>query len=432
MTLAQRIISAVCALLLAGVALTSATGQEVQRVAVLVNDEPISLYDINQRLAFAVATTGGVQSEEQFARLRSRVVNQLVDEKLQIQEANEMEVPVDDAEVEDFFANWADAFNQNPDEFAAFLRQMGTSKDALTNQIRAQIVWERLVSGRFRNQAAVGDGEVEEVLDRLEDNAGQFEYRLSEILLIVDNPRRENDIREVAMGIYNQLENGANFQTLASQFSQSATAAAGGDLGWLAESQMSEDLVSAVKGLNVGQYSRPIRSAGGFYIVQLRDRRRILSVDPLDVQLRLRQVYLPFEGLSQERATQLLDRAATAASEVDGCSASLGSQIAALGEEFQSGELGLLRLRDMTGQLRGALEDLDVGEASEAIVTNDGMRIFYVCEKIEPELQKPSFDQVQRRLEGQRLAMMGRRYLRDLRRDAIIDYRVEMDDSEGQ
>ena len=409
--------------LVAGPAVEAAAQNIIERIEVLVNDEPISAYDINQRLGLVVAATGGVSSQEELLRLRQQVVRSMVDEKLQLQEALDNEVEISEQDVEQAFVRISQNFNQTPEQFERFLGQSGTTKQALLSQVRAEIAWSDLINRRLRPQIAVGDEEVEQVISRLEDSAGQFEYLVSEIFLIVDNPNKAEEVRATADRAVAQLREGTPFQAYARQFSQAATAAVGGDLGWVAEGRLAPVLDEALSSMEVGDISQPIRAAGGFYVLTMRDRRRILSVDPLDVQLSLKQLYHPFtEESTTEEAEAVLNRLEAELDGMVSCDA-VAQYAEATGIE-QFGDLGgSLRLRDLPREIQNNIRDLPIGKGSAPIASADGIRVLFVCDRTEPEISLPDFDQVALQLEQQRLSMMARRYLRDLRRDAIIDYR---------
>lgn len=395
---------------------------DVQKIDALVNDEVISAYDVNQRINLLAAVTGTQYSEQELPRLREQVRRNIVDEKLQLQEAREFEVEVSENELSQAFVRVASNFNMNPEQFQQFLDQNGSGQDAIVHQIRAQIAWDSVVNGRLRPQISVGDEEVEILIERMESRAGEFEYRLSEIVLIVPNPSQEAVQRDTATLIVERIKAGVPFAALAEQFSQSSTAAVGGDMGWLGEDQLTPTLASRVTSLDVGGVSDPVRTPGGFHILSMQDRRRIMSLDPLDMQLDLQQlVFLFDESTTQEVANEVAERWNGEALSINSCE-TLPETAERIGASNHS-NIGLLKLRDLPLQLRPTLEALEVGQAAKPVASNDGIRIIVLCGRQEPEIQKPDFDQIMNQLESQRLSMMSRRYLRDLRRDAIVDYR---------
>ena len=394
----------------------------IQRIEALVNDDIISAYDLEQRLRFVILTTGGVNSEEEFIRMRSQVLKTMADELLQLQEAATFEIEIGDAEIQDAFSRMAQGMNMTAEQFADILEQNNSSPDTVYHQIKAEYAWQTIVNGRLGSQVTISDEEVDQYIERMHANKGKYEYRISEIYLIVDNPQRESRVRATADRFVEQLRTQQRFDAVARQFSEAATAARGGDLGWLSEDQMTDVMLAAVKNLEINGISDPIRSAGGFYIVQLTDRRRILDLDPLDVLLKLEQVYLRFdENTTDEKVRQWIEKAEDVKNTFVGCGKA--EEYGKYMNASRSGDLGEHALRIFPAQLQKRLMTQKIGDPSDPIVSPDGVNIFYVCGKRQPEIQEPNSDQIYNQIQQQRLAMMARRYLRDIRRDAIVEYK---------
>ncbi|GHF27644.1 chaperone SurA [Kordiimonas sediminis] len=396
--------------------------QALNSVEVLVNDEPITSFDINQRLRLVVAISGGIRSEEEFLKVREQVIRSMIDERLQLQEAAELEFSISDSEVEGFFVRRAQGVGQTPEQFEAALQQIGSSKETLSMQMKAEFAWSQIVQGRMGSFVSVSDEEVEAQIQRIRDNKGKFEYRLAEIVLQVSNPDQEASVAATAEQLVSQVRAGSSFPEIAQQLSASPTAAVGGDLGWITADEMAEEHAAIIENLDVGQVSDAIRTPGGYLILALRDRRRILTADPLDTRLSLRQVYLTSEQLLEdgrkekyESYVNALDPSSTNCGQVQRYATEAGAD--------ENTEIGIIRLRDFNAELRAYVTDLPIGQPSEIVKLEDGWRTFFVCQREEAQIQEPDFDAIYSQIEQQRLSMMGRRYLRDLRRDAIIDYR---------
>jgi peptidyl-prolyl cis-trans isomerase SurA len=391
---------------------------DVQSIEAVVNDQVVSAYDVDQRLSLILASVNAEVTPEQKQFLRRQAMQNLIDEKLQIQEAENFDVIISDAEVDETLTAIGQQYRMTPQQFDAYLKRAGASLDALRSQVRAEIAWSRLVRGRYRQQITVGDEEVQAVLDKLQQSQGQSEYLLSEIFLIVDVPARAAEVRANAERLVEQLRGGAPFQVVARQFSEAATAAGGGDLGWVPQGQLAEEVVKALGGMRANQISDPIETPGGYYIMLLRDRRKILDADPADTQLSLHQ-YL-FESAAGETMEAAMSRAARATQSISSCQnlpepATLGAK--------EGGRLGVMRLGDLPPDAQERLERLEVGRAAAPFPVPNGARVLVLCERTVPEVRVPTFDAVSESLTQQRLSLMARRYLRDLRRDAIIDYR---------
>lgn len=407
------------AALLAGSAMSQ---QAINSIEVLVNDEPISSFDINQRLRLVIAVAGGVSSEQEFLKVREQVIRSMVDEELQIQEAATVEMKIEDAQLEEFFRRRAQGLNQTPEQLEQALRGIGSSKKTMLDQMEAEIAWSQLVQGRLGSFVNVSDEEVEAYIQRIYDNRGKFEYRLAEIVLLVDNPEQEASVRANAEELVDRIKKGASFPDLAQQLSASSTAAVGGDLGWITAEDMDPAYATAINEMPVGDVSAPIRTAGGYVILAQRDRRRILTADPLDTQLTLRQVHLTTEKMQDEAAASKFRSVVEGLHNQETSCADVPRYAEESGADGRN-EIGNLRLRDLQPEIRGVVENAEIGKASEVITMDDGMRVLFVCSRTEPTVQEPNFDDIYSQMEQQRLSMMGRRYLRDLRRKAIIDYR---------
>jgi len=397
-----------------------AAPQPLNAIEVLVNDEPISSYDINQRLRLVIAISGGVTSQEEFLQVREQVIRSMVDERLQLQEAAEVELVIEDAQLEQFFARRAQGSGQEPEQFAQALAQIGSSKDTMKRQMEAEISWSQLVQGRLGAFVSVSDEEVEAFIQRIYDNRGKFEYRLSEIVLLSETPEQSAAVEANAKQLVEQIRGGATFAQIAQQLSASSTAAVGGDLGWITVDDLDPLYSEAVQNGSVGNTLDPIRSPGGFLILAVADRRRVLTVDPLDTQLILNQLHLPLADVEAGLDTYLrvvepLKGQTTNCEDVAGLAAAAGIT--------GRTDIAPLRLRDLTNEFRAAIENLQVGQATDVLDAQDGKRVLIVCDLQEPVVQEPDFDAVFNQLEQQRLSMMARRYLRDIRRDAIVDYR---------
>lgn len=413
-------IASAAGLFICGPAAAQSTG--LQAVIAVVNDEMISNYDLDKRVSLVLAATGGSVTAEQREALTRQALQSLVDEKLQLQEAVNFKVAVSDEELAETFGRIGQQYNFTPDQFKSYLEGLGTTKEALVHQIRAELAWSSLVRGRLRQQITISEEEAESVLKRLEESAGKNEYRVSEIFLITESPDQAREVLKTANQLIAQIKSGASFAQVARQFSGGATAAVGGDMGWVPEGQLSPDLDKALKELAPGAISEPIRSAGGYYIIQLNDKRKTLTANPADAKYSLYQAFFKYPDTASDAAKLAMRTKVTAqTSKLTSCEG-LPEILKALGPTEQT-DMGALRLGDLSPALQEIVKKVEPGHATDALQAKDGFRVLVVCDKQAPEVAMPTLETVMNSLSQQRLSMMARRYLRDLRRDAIIDYR---------
>ncbi|MEX6722898.1 foldase protein PrsA [Parapedomonas caeni] len=393
----------------------------VRKASAIVNGSVITDLDVDHRLALVITASGGRIPADEVARLRLQVLRNLIDERLQILEAKENDIEVGEADVEAAFARVAQNFGQPTEQFLRFLKTNGTSGETLKDQIRAEFAWNSLLRRRVEPFVSIGDDEIQAVIDRLEAAKGQEEYRLSEIFLAA-TPETEAETRANAERIVTQVRAGASFVAYARQFSEASTAAVGGDMGYMMLGQLRRGLEDVVPAMRIGQVSDPIRVAGGFVIISVTDKRKVLGPDPLNAVLTVKQVAVPLApGTSREQLMATVQKLTTAVAAGGGCgradaiAASVGGRVDAPDPQ---------PLRSFPPGLHEQLERLQVGEATQPFGTQTDARIIILCGRDEgQESALPSYDDVYAQLNEQRISMMARRYLRDLRRDAIVDYR---------
>jgi peptidyl-prolyl cis-trans isomerase SurA len=216
-----------------------------------------------------------------------------------------------------------------------------------------------------------------------------------------------------------QIQQGAPFPAVARQFSAAATAAGGGDAGWLQETELDAQVLAAVQGMQPGELSQPIPTAEGVYIVQLQEKRAGAGAAAV-VGLKQAAVRLP-AGASEADVAAARVKLTTLRGRLKGCS---GLEAAAGAVEgVVASDLGETELTELDGPFREAAQRLNVNQVSEPIRTDVGLHLVAVCSKRAGGAEAPAPAQVEDRLYGQQLAMASRRYMRDLRNSATIEAR---------
>ena len=394
----------------------------VRRATAIVNGDIITGTDVSQRLALIVAANGGEVSEEEKQRLRLQVLRNLIDETLQIQEAEANEISISDEEVDATFRQVAQQnFKQDLDAFDQYLRTQGSSTDTLKRQIKGELAWSRLLRRNIQPFINVGDEEVNAIIERLKASKGTTEFRIGEIYMSATQETAPQ-VAENMRKILEQIRGGGSFVAYARQFSEASTAATGGDLGWVRPAQLPQTLAEAAEQMQVGQVVGPVEVPGGFSILYLIDSRQVLTADPRNALLSLKQLAISFpEGITEKQAAEQAAQFATATQAIKGCGAA--NEVAArLGASVVDNDQ--VKLRDLPAALQGAIAQLQIGQASQPFGSvEDGVRVLILCGRDDPEsAAAPSFDAVMSRLENERVNKRAQIYLRDLRRDAIIEY----------
>ena len=392
-----------------------------RKATAIVNGEVITGSDVDHRLALIVASNQIELPPEEVERFRAQVLRNLIDETLQIQAATQEEITIEQREVDDYYRRFAQTRQQTPEGFTAYLRSIGSSERSLKRQIHGEMAWQRLQSRVIEPFVSVGDEEVQAILARLEATRGTSEYRVAEIFLSA-TPETASEALANATRIVQQIRAGASFQAYARQFSEASTAALGGDLGWVRAEVLPPELSPLVAQMPVGGISDPVPVPGGFSIIALIDSRQILVADPRDAVLSLMQMSLVLPaGTSEAQANARARQLGEATQAMGGCGRA-AETAQAVGAELVSNDQ--VRVRDLPPPLQQMLLALNVGQATPAFGSAERISVLVLCGRDDPDAAAgPSFDQIYSQINDQRVNSRAQRFLRDLRRDAVVDYR---------
>jgi peptidyl-prolyl cis-trans isomerase SurA len=394
-----------------------------QRIVAVVNDEVISAQDLNERLQLVTLTSGIADSEQARARLAPQVLRSLIEESLQLQEAERLGVTVEDAEIQQALANIAERNRMTVDAMRRFFAQNGINFATLLEQVRAQIAWVKVVNRQIVPQVTVTVDQLEMAVEEARRNEGEPEYLLSEIVLPVDSPAQAQTVAQDAARLVQTLREGASFESLAAQVSAAASAERGGDVGWVRGSAVPGELRNTLEGMREGEVSDPIPSPVGYYIFWLRDRRlnqTAADSSVADIEVDLAQILLPFDGQADVEALRI--RAAELRDDLADCEALADAAVEL--DAPDSGRLGWLRLGDLPPEFRQAVASLPVDQVSAPVQGPSGVHLLMVCERREPQAATPQREQIAERLERERVERLARRYLRDLRKEAFVEVRL--------
>lgn len=399
----------------------------LRKAQAIVNGDVITDTDTDQRLALVLAANSGNIAESERPRLRLQIMRNLIDEKLQLQEAASNDIKISEIEVDKSFDRVAQNFKKSPAEFEVYLRDAGSSPAAIKAQIRGELAWSRVLRRKVEPLVNVGDDEVQAVIAKLNAAKGKDEYHVGEIFLSA-TPETEAQVMNDAARIVAQVRQGASFIAYARQFSEASTAGVGGDLGWVRAEQLNDTVAPIVTTLTIGNpalaVSDPIRVAGGVAIMSLLGKRQVLASDPAEAVLSLKQISLPLPANTTEaQAREMVTKFQAATASMGGCG---GAEAVARKIDAQVANNDSIRLKDLPAPLQTLMSTMSIGQATPPFGSQqEGLRVLVLCGRDDSaaQVKAPNFDEIYAQMNDERVNMRARRYLRDLRRDAIIDYR---------
>lgn len=392
----------------------------VRKATAVVNNSVITGTDVEQRLNLITGLNKLNLKKDERDQLRVTVLRQLIDETLQIQEAKANDITVDKKEVDSTYARVAKNYNKNPDEFRVWLRSIGSSERSIRRQVEGEIAWTRLL--RRRVDINVSDAEVKEILARMEAQKGTEEFHVFEIYQNA-TPDRAQEVATGMQRMIQQMREGTPFDYLAQTYSESTTKKVGGDLGWVRPGMLPEPLAQAVVSMQPGQVAGPVELPTGFSILYLSEKRQVLMADPREAKLSLRQLTVRFpKGTNEAQATAIASEFATATQAIRGCG-DVAKVAAAQNAEVADREG--LQIKDMPPGIQNMLLPMQVGQVTRPFGSiEESVSVLVMCGRDDPTTANlPTPDQMKDSIAEERGNVRAQRILRDLRRDALVEYR---------
>ncbi len=395
--------------------------QMADGIVATVNDRIITGFDLRQRMLMLIASSQVQPTEENLPAIQQAALNALIEERLKAQELENYatQLQISDAEVDDEIKAMAQQSGVTPQAYLEFLQQGGIAPQAFREQLRTEIAWSQLVGGRFNSRARPTPGQIDEEVRRLNAAAAQPQYLIGEIYIEAARVGGQQAALDGAQQLVQQIIQGAPFQAVAQQFSSAPSAAARvpGDAGWVVKGSVQPALQAVFDQLQPGQLSNPIPVDGGVYIIYMRDKRDGASTSL--VSLKQMMVELP-ETASEAQvaeATRTLEGLRQGLT----CDNILSQARATTG--VLGADLGESDVSDLAPQFQQFARTGEVGSVSTPIRTPLGLHLVAVCGRRVGGPEAPSRQQVENRLRSQNLQVLERRYLRDLRNDALIEFK---------
>ena len=392
--------------------------QMADGIVATVNDRIITGFDLRQRMLMLIASSQVQPTEENLPAIQQAALNALIENRLKAQEITNYEtLIVSDAEIDAEIEQMARAAGMTSEAYMGFLRQAGIQPQSFRDNLRTEIGWGQLVGGRFSSRARPSHGQVEQELRRLNETAAKPQYLIGEIYIEAARVGGQQAALDGARQLVQQIVQGAPFTSVAQQFSSAPSAASRtpGDAGWVVRDAVQPALQQAFDQLQAGQLSNPIPVDGGVYIIYMRDKREGASTSL--VSLKQIMVELPETATEAQiaDATRTLEGLRTGLT----CDNILSQATATAG--VLGTDLGEADVADLAPQFQQVARSAEVGTVSTPIRTPLGLHLVAVCGRRVGGPDAPTQADVERRLRGQNLDVLERRYLRDLRQDALIE-----------
>jgi len=406
----------------------------IDAIAVIVNDEVITQRELNERAATIVQRMQQQKlAQPETAELRKQVLERMIVERAQLQLAKEMGVRVDDNMLDKAITRIAEQQKMTVQQLRNQMEKDGTTFASFREDIREEITMQRLREYEVDNKINISEAEVDSFIAAEKAAASeQFEMNISQIMVRIP----ENATPEVlsqrlkrAEEVARQLRTGADFAKMAATYSDASDALQGGAVGWRPGNSLPPLFADALGKLKPGQVTQIIKSAAGFHILKLVDKRSMADAAAQETvqQTHVRHILLKITPTmsaadAKRKLLELKERLDHGSAKFEDLARLFSND----GSASKGGDLGWLYPGDTVPEMEQAMNALKVGQVSEPVETSFGYHLIQVLERKTDDVSKEKQRAAARNaLRERKLVEATEDWQREVRDRAYVEYRDE-------
>lgn len=385
-------------------------------IAAIVGDDVITTTELAERRALVMATAGIPATPENQQKLTPRIINLLIDETLQLQEAKRQSITVTDEELNKAIDEMATGRGKDAESLRSFVKRQNLSERSLESQMRAQLAWTKVVQRKLRRNVTISQDEVARAQKAAATAPGESELRVAAIDIAFQKGKEaaaEKLVEEIAL----QLKAGTEITSVAARYMKQPEVQLNPPV-WVPEKSLPVPLQQSLRSAKNGDVAAPMRTPKGVQLLQLLDRRTAPKQDE-STEYIIKQAAIAVPKKRDKATFTKLNEVVNALhADMGGCmDASIPKVDLPTQVKFARARLGA-----MSPEQRSIVTHLEVGAVSEPLTAPDAVRLVMLCEKIEPpEGNLPAAEAVRQQLFSDKIELEAQKHLRNLRRDAFIE-----------
>jgi peptidyl-prolyl cis-trans isomerase SurA len=384
-------------------------------IAAVVNSDVITTNDLDARRALIMHTNNLPNTVESQKSLNPRILDGLINEALQMQEAKRLSIEINDEDIRMAMGKVDAARNQAEGTFERFVADSPELRRTINEQLRAQLAWNKVVERKLKRGINIAQDEI--IRAQLAEAAapGVAEVKIAAISLPIRQKSDEPRVATLAKNLSDQLNAGADFMTLAKQLVGTNQATLSPPV-WVPESELQPGMQQALRSLQPKEITQPLRSQNSYQLIELLDRR-INKATPDETEVVIKQISIAMPPQNKKALNIARETTRNIRANPGSC------DDVRVGNGDGKATVTFVRAtyRQMSRDLRSTVEQLHISEVSEPLLGDSDVKLVMLCERIEPMATLKPADEIRRKIFADKLELEAVKYLRNLRRDAFID-----------
>lgn len=403
----------------------------VDRIVAVVNEEVITQQEINELLQNTIQQLQKQATQlPRIEVLEKQLLEQLIMKRIQLQRAKEIGLTVSDNDLDQALHRIVQDNHLTMDEFRQVLLQEGTNVNAFREEIRDEMLIQRLKEQAINERVNVTESEIDNFLENQANSpTANEEYRIAHILIHTSEQMDEAQINERhqrAERAYEDLQQGASFAQVSAEYSDAPDAMQGGELGWRPLAQIGSPFAELLLQMQPGELTPIVRSQIGFHIIKLLERRKLEKSVTIIEQTHAQHILIKVsEIISEEDAHQLIDQIRE---RIDN-GADFMEMAKAYSEDASAsagGDLGWVSPGDTVPEFEQAMNALLPGQVSQPVRTPFGWHLIKVIERRSQDVSEQKQRETARKtIHARKADAVTQEWLQQLRDQAYVEYKID-------
>ena len=397
----------------------SFANESLSRIIATVNGVPITSYDLDERLNIILFDSNLVRNEKNKIKFAENVLNRLIEDELKLQEAEKINPNIIEKAKTQASALLLKNFGPTKKSMYEKINLFGATYQHFEKLFVADLVWASILKSRHKKEFDKINTQVKIRMDIINKNLEKPHYKLSEIEIKPNNKRNKTQTKLFFNKIIDALSQGADFHSLAKQFSSAKSRNNDGKIGWVRKDEIKPDLLSLLEILEVGQTSQPIETNGSYKVYRLEGKISNGKRDNNESFLKLMKLIYPLTKVGTETKLNAKTALLKDLSEISDC-----NDLSKLHFEYGNNskpEEAEIQIINLEKEIKKEVFFLSKNEYSQPILTNQGFIILMVCDRYFPPINIKDETSIKKEIENELFVQLSDRYLNRIRRSSFIE-----------
>lgn len=393
-------------------------------IMAVVNDEVISSLDVADRMKLIIATSGRPDTPETRNKLSKQVIKSLIEERLKLQAAKRNNITISNEDIEDAIKRIEKNQNKEEGSLIKLITEKSLSTESFKQQIKGEVAWNKILARKIKRDIKISDEEVRRSQQRIAAGKKVEEWQIATINIPASGGKVSDELAQTAQEVRKDILSGVEINDVVVKYQPKAKLEVGPSI-WVQRDMLNPAIKDAMQGIEVGGMAPPAITPNGIQLIRLMDRRTTKVVPNSNAEVALKQIILKMnQKTTKQEINDMMDVARSIAKYPGSC---IERGVAGM-SNFDGLDIDVNYLRttlaNMSPEMRPMVEPLSVTGITEPFAAPDGIHLLMLCEKIDMPPPLPDENEVKQVLFQEKLELEAEKYLRTLRREALIDVRV--------